>query len=175
MSAHISTNDGRTFVPMFIKTPRKGSLSNFIQFELNIPCVLKVDELFPKEWISIFEASVYDTDYTYHAYIVSYDGGRIWLNTPFPNFSPLVLNNGGLLFGINARTNEIVYSFDEGNVYYRKNVFKEHEFILNVVPNGFCQKEYIIIVGTSMSLDTWIFTHLNFSNIFSKFDFLSQV
>ncbi|KII70742.1 hypothetical protein RF11_09965 [Thelohanellus kitauei] len=74
---------------MSIKIHRNGSASEFIDFVLNIPCFVNVKEHFPKEYIAIFEAKYYDMDSARQAFVVSFDAGITWKNTPFPNFMPV--------------------------------------------------------------------------------------
>ncbi|KII72235.1 hypothetical protein RF11_08657 [Thelohanellus kitauei] len=162
-------NDGRRFTPMFLRSGKPGFVNGLSQVILNMPCMYKEDENFPKEWISIFEATYTYDAIVYRSYLVSYDAGLNWKMIPFPNYRPRILNNGGIIFGISFSNNTIIYSFDEGNTYYSADIFEEEELFLGIVRIGFLQKEYITIIAATVKNHTWVFTQTNFSNILSDY------
>ncbi|KII74894.1 hypothetical protein RF11_12634 [Thelohanellus kitauei] len=164
----ISVNDGKTFSAMTLESNQSECANENCFVKIHLPCNTKSNNYIPKEWILTFKGSYVMNDIIHSSGLVSFNGGKSWKIVPFDDESALILNNGGIVFGVNKITNEIIYSFDEGQVYYHTSVYVEGEQILELLQNGHMQKEYAVIVSVPENEQFWTFTHINFSNILSK-------
>ncbi|KII60660.1 VPS10 domain-containing receptor SorCS2 [Thelohanellus kitauei] len=156
---------------MQMQSKTRGCEENNCFVHLIIPCEINVTSAYPKEWISIFEGRYYFGDTIQRSYLVSFNGGKEWKIVPYSDFNVLVLNHGGVIFGINKVSNEIIYSLDEGQTFYHTNIYQDKETILAMLQNGIFQKEYVTILSSTEDKKSWVFTHINFSNILSDFNF----
>ncbi|KII66034.1 Sortilin [Thelohanellus kitauei] len=170
VETHISDTDGTSLYAMKLDNLKLGCFEFDCNVELTIPCLIKPKIHFPTESIILFKGSYYLSTKKHPHEFISDDGGKRWKLLPFVDFRTRVLNGGGILFGINPETSDIVYSFDMGNNWYHKNILNT-ELALAIVPYGEPGITFTNVVSLSQDKKWYGITHVDFSNLLSNFIF----
>ncbi|KII68695.1 hypothetical protein RF11_16528 [Thelohanellus kitauei] len=168
-STYIFSSDGSGPVPI-----RLIATNGFkdTRLKLNIPCDINVRRHFPVPWIAIFNGT--DKNLT-RSEVISTDGGFSWKKTPSPTFQAVVLNQGGLIFGINSRTKEIYYSFGNDHWYSLK-FGSENEDVEVFTHQSGPPTDYVNLITSVRGIGFSKISHVDFSNVFSmcEIDYISD-
>ncbi|KII72826.1 hypothetical protein RF11_14920 [Thelohanellus kitauei] len=106
-----------------------------------------------------------DEDFIGTEYFILYDNDMIWKRVPF--YAINSMNMGGIIVGLNKTSKNIMYTFDEGQTYYKLPLNVEYKSTYSVKRIGRYENEALIIYGRNQITSHMIVTHVDFTNIFS--------
>lgn len=165
---YVSFNDGKTFIPASLDSTNELCLDDQCPVKLELKCDTSHKNNLPTQWIMTFHGDYYFGHTKYTHYLITYNGGAKFKMVPHGDFQTVVLNQGSVIVGIDFLTNNIVYSYNEGVNWFYTEIYKDQERILLLLPDGKFKKEFISIISTTASGDSWVFSTVSFSNVLSK-------
>ncbi|KII60417.1 Vacuolar protein sorting/targeting protein PEP1 [Thelohanellus kitauei] len=157
---YISTDDGITFEPIKLINFKGQDVGGL---KLTIPCSIINSMNFPMPWISVFDG-VYNLSRDHQ--IISIDGGLNWRLTPLYNFRPTVLNDGGIIFGVDPHTEAFVFSYDSDSWYNVK--IHPDDDIMIVVPNGHPSTKFVNVISKNTVPGMLKLTNLDFLTVLNR-------
>ncbi|KII60501.1 VPS10 domain-containing receptor SorCS1 [Thelohanellus kitauei] len=165
---YYSKNDGKMFGKMKIDYQNRACVNGLGDGQFHLPCVYKPYQFFMKEWIISLAGYYghYQTDQIH--FFITFNAGKIWKLVPFSNFPVRIMNEGGIILGLNQSTNKLIYSFDEGNTYYGLSIFDEDQFVIEVAIIGTAEKERAIFYGHDANRSTLLIAHVDFTKILKR-------
>ncbi|KII64343.1 hypothetical protein RF11_01148 [Thelohanellus kitauei] len=131
---------------------------------LMIPQDLITYRRFPVPWIALFDG-IYGN--SAQSEFISMDGGFNWDLTPFPVFKAVVLNQGGVIIGINPYNNRIVYTYGHDNWFSASNGIQRDEITI-IYPSTPKPMMFLNIIGTMIGRQHSTFLNIDFSNVFNR-------
>ncbi|KII62478.1 hypothetical protein RF11_12076 [Thelohanellus kitauei] len=132
-----------------------------------LPCVYLRNIYFSQEWFATLAGNEsYKPTYRFQ-YFITLNGGKLWKRAPYHNSSIKTLNDGGIIFDLNQTDNKAAYSLDEGNTYYRFNIFNDDEIIIDGRILGSAKNERLLIFARNLNKSVIAIAHVDFTNILS--------
>ncbi|KII61149.1 VPS10 domain-containing receptor SorCS1 [Thelohanellus kitauei] len=162
-NTYISKNNGKTFDMIKYEDKSKGCNKGLCSAKLNFEGIHLVHDAFTREWI-IKLTSIDDR----FQYIVTFDAGETWRVVPFANYHVNILNGGGIIMSIDRTNNKMVYSFDEGKIYYHMPIFQKDDIIFSSMIIGTADNERLIIYGRNSNNTVLKITYVDFTTLFKK-------
>ncbi|KII72748.1 hypothetical protein RF11_10994 [Thelohanellus kitauei] len=157
-ATYISIDDGQNFFEMKLRAHGRYMAASL---NLIIPTELITYRQFPVPWMALFSATY---ENSLESEVISIDGGFIWELTPFPVFKAVVLNQGGVIIGINPYNNHIVYTYGQNSWFYSNNAFIDDELTV-IYPDTPKPLMFLNILGTMIGRQYSTFVNIDFSNV----------
>ncbi|KII71478.1 hypothetical protein RF11_07489 [Thelohanellus kitauei] len=149
---------------MKIENIEGDGVKEYINPQLIFPYIIEGNTLFANERIMVMETS--DHKYRDFPYFIFYNGDNIGKHFPFSSIQ--FLNKGGIILGLDKTSKIIMYTFDEGQTYYNLSFSDEYTFIYGVTSMGHYENEAFIFFGMNQNKSRMIFTHVDFTSLFSR-------
>ncbi|KAF0986554.1 hypothetical protein HZS_7990, partial [Henneguya salminicola] len=163
----ISVMNGKDWVDINIKLPNIECKKRPCHGKLKFPCFEKHD-LDYIGWFYIADGHYIKNSLIYDTKFLTTDGGISWKPLAHSSKAIVILNRGGLFVTIDSETNNIFYSFDQGNSWKYFSLFSYAYDILSFFKVGEYENEYISVITRNRELKHITFTKINFSNLFDK-------
>ncbi|KAF0993376.1 hypothetical protein HZS_3685 [Henneguya salminicola] len=159
--SHVSLNSGKNWKIMILETDTSDCLNNSCTVLLKLPCQQNIVHGLPIDWIDTKFGEAHIGLKTVRTHLVTFDMGINWRIVPNSGLDVLLLNRGGLVFGVDKFTSRIYYSFDEMHSI-------EEEIILSAISDGLLDREFISLISTTKLKNQWIFSTISFSTIYKN-------
>ncbi|KII70520.1 hypothetical protein RF11_14834 [Thelohanellus kitauei] len=160
ISTFVSDNDGSAFRSIELLLTNSTAT---VDVQLNIPCTVNVHTNFPVPWIAIFSGTYQGN---HKSEIISHDGGITWILLPLPVFYTVVLNQGGIIMGIDYRRRDILFSYGSNRWYKLKSRLQRGKLAV-IFPNTTMPTDFINLMSTDTDQGYTSFAYINFTNIAS--------
>ncbi|KII68761.1 hypothetical protein RF11_12035 [Thelohanellus kitauei] len=164
LKTYISMNNRKSFDIIKYKDKNGNSVDSLFEHKLKLECKHSNMEYFPNEWMIKLKTL---GDKLTH--FLTFDGGKNWRIIPFLSLWVKTLNGGGIIVGFDTKTNEMVYSFDEGITYYHISIFEQDDIILDTQIIGVAENQRLVVFGRKSNMSQLIIAVVDFINIFSSY------
>ncbi|KII71559.1 hypothetical protein RF11_00801 [Thelohanellus kitauei] len=166
-NTYLSKNNGKTFDNIKYEDKNTGCNKGLCNARLNFNDIHFFHDAFPREWI--IKLTSFDDRFQH---IVTFDGGETWKVVPYAVRHIKFLNGGGIIVGIDRTNNKIIYSFDEGKIYYHMPIFQKDDIIFSSLIIGTAENERLIIYGRNSNNTVLKITCVDFTKLLSTCIFI---
>ncbi|KII72656.1 hypothetical protein RF11_10663 [Thelohanellus kitauei] len=163
-NTYISTDNGIKFDKMKMKGINSDDRKSLVYAPWKHRHVSLENILFANERIMV----KYEFDYNHliKRYFILYSDELILKLLPFTNIE--FINEGTIIVGLNTTSSNIMFSFDEGHIFYKFPIKNEYKSSYYATTIGKYENETLIIYGKNQNNSQFLITRVDFTRIFSK-------
>ncbi|KII64194.1 VPS10 domain-containing receptor SorCS3 [Thelohanellus kitauei] len=170
---YVSFDDGKTFKPVELEFEKSECIGKYCGLELHLKCSMDImSNNFPQKWAVKFDGISHKYGSTSQHIYISFNGGKSWNRLNSMINKVVMLNNGGLVFGTESPTGRIVFSYDEGNMWYYENINSND--IVDIIPLESQNNLLIAAINHKKLINVYSLFLFNFSKVISSLCLMSD-
>uniref|UniRef100_A0A6G3MDJ1 Vacuolar protein sorting/targeting protein 10 (Trinotate prediction) n=1 Tax=Henneguya salminicola TaxID=69463 RepID=A0A6G3MDJ1_HENSL len=137
-------------------------------FNLKLSCAHKEIVNMKNYWMVVVDGQLIKNSLKFETKFVSLNGGKTWKYLSLQNMPIKLVKIGNLIVTLNDDNSQILYSFDDGDLWENFSISLNSQILLSFVKVGKYENEIFSVVSRAKNEKKLTFTSIIFSNHFTR-------